>query len=132
VPDYPEEARSEQDKAIRDRYAKVLGSAVNPVLREGNSDRRAPKSVKDYVRKHPPPMGEWSSGSLTHVSSMSKGDFYGSEKSVTVADAGSAKIEFLGDDGNMKGPQAGSETDRRRGDRLRRDAYGRTETVRRP
>jgi isocitrate dehydrogenase len=102
VPDYPEEARTDQDKAIRDRYAKVLGSAVNPVLREGNSDRRAPKSVKDYVRKHPPPMGEWSSDSATHVSSMSKGDFYGSEKSVTVADAGSAKIEFLGDDGTEK------------------------------
>ena len=102
VPDYPEEARTDQDKAIRDRYAKVLGSAVNPVLREGNSDRRAPKSVKDYVRKHPPPMGEWSSDSATHVSSMSKGDFYGSEKSVTVADAGSAKIEFTGDDGSMK------------------------------
>ena len=102
VPDYPEEARTDQDKAIRDRYAKVLGSAVNPVLREGNSDRRAPKSVKDYVRKYPPPMGEWSSDSATHVSSMSKGDFYGSEKSVTVADAGSAKIEFLGDDGNGK------------------------------
>ena len=102
VPDYPEEARTDQDKAIRDRYAKVLGSAVNPVLREGNSDRRAPKSVKDYVRKHPPPMGEWSSDSATHVSSMSKGDFYGSEKSVTVPADGSAKIEFAGDDGTMK------------------------------
>ncbi|MFU8859108.1 MAG: NADP-dependent isocitrate dehydrogenase [Cyclonatronaceae bacterium] len=101
VPDYPDEARTDEQKEARERYAKVLGSAVNPVLREGNSDRRAPKSVKDYVRKHPPPMGEWDSGSATHVASMSKGDFYGSEKSVTVPAGGSAKIEFMGEDGTV-------------------------------
>ncbi|MFN2373806.1 MAG: NADP-dependent isocitrate dehydrogenase [Cyclonatronaceae bacterium] len=101
VPDYPDEARTAEQKEARERYAKVLGSAVNPVLREGNSDRRAPKSVKDYVRKHPPPMGEWDSGSATHVASMSKGDFYGSEKSVTVPAGGSAKIEFTSEDGTV-------------------------------
>ncbi|TVQ12969.1 MAG: NADP-dependent isocitrate dehydrogenase [Balneolaceae bacterium] len=101
VPDYPDEARTDEQKEARERYAKVLGSAVNPVLREGNSDRRAPKSVKDYVRKHPPPMGEWSSDSASHVASMSKGDFYESEKSVTVPAGGSAKIEFTSEDGTV-------------------------------
>ncbi len=99
IPDYPEEPKSEAGKEIKARYAKVLGSAVNPVLREGNSDRRAAAPVKQYARKHPHKMGAWSADSKTHVAHMSAGDFYGSEKSVTVADAGSFRIEFAGEDG---------------------------------
>jgi len=99
IPDYPEGPESEAGKEIKARYAKVLGSAVNPVLREGNSDRRAAPSVKQYARKHPHKMGAWSADSKTHVAHMSAGDFYGSEKSVTVAEAGSFRIEFLGQDG---------------------------------
>ncbi|MGO9603974.1 MAG: NADP-dependent isocitrate dehydrogenase, partial [Candidatus Binataceae bacterium] len=99
IPDYPEVAKTEAEKEIKARYAKVLGSAVNPVLREGNSDRRAAASVKQYARKHPHKMGAWSAGSKTHVAHMDAADFYGSEKSVTVADAGSFRIEFVGEDG---------------------------------
>ncbi|HXI10441.1 MAG TPA: NADP-dependent isocitrate dehydrogenase, partial [Thermodesulfobacteriota bacterium] len=99
VPDYPEEAKTDAEKEIKARYGKVLGSAVNPVLREGNSDRRAAASVKNYAKKHPHKMGAWSADSKTHVSSMSGGDFYGSEKSVTVKEAGNVKIEFVGKDG---------------------------------
>ena len=99
VPDYPEEAKTDAEKEIKTRYGKVLGSAVNPVLREGNSDRRAAASVKNYAKKHPHKMGAWSSDSKTHVSSMSGGDFYGSEKSVTVKEAGNVRIEFVGKDG---------------------------------
>ncbi len=99
IPDYPEEPKSEAGKEIKARYAKVLGSAVNPVLREGNSDRRAAAPVKQYARKHPHKMGAWSADSKTHIAHMSAGDFYGSEKSVTVADAGSFRIEFVGEDG---------------------------------
>ncbi len=99
IPDYPEEPKSDAEKEIKARYAKVLGSAVNPVLREGNSDRRAALSVKQYARKHPHKMGAWSADSKTHVAHMSAGDFYGSEKSVTVPEAGSFRIEFVGDDG---------------------------------
>jgi isocitrate dehydrogenase len=99
VPDYPEDAKTDAEKEIKARYAKVLGSAVNPVLREGNSDRRAAVPVKQYARKHPHKMGAWSPDSKTHVAHMNAGDFYGSEKAVTLAEAGSFKIEFVGADG---------------------------------
>src|SRR5208337_1686224 len=101
IPEYPEEPKTDAEKEIKARYAKVLGSAVNPVLREGNSDRRAAPSVKQYARKHPHKMGAWSADSKTHVAHMSGGDFYGSEKSITVPEAGSFRIEFLGDDGHV-------------------------------
>lgn len=101
IPDYPDNAQSDEEKAIKGKYAKVLGSAVNPVLREGNSDRRAPKAVKNYARKNPHSMGAWSAASKTKVASMSEGDFYGSEKSVTVADASQFRIEFVGTDGTV-------------------------------
>lgn len=100
VPNFPEVAKNDSEKDIKARYSKVLGSAVNPVLREGNSDRRAPRAVKNYAKKHPHSMGKWSADSKTHVSSMSEGDFFGSEKSVTVQVPTSAKIEFLGADGS--------------------------------
>ncbi|MDD5434769.1 MAG: NADP-dependent isocitrate dehydrogenase [Nitrospira sp.] len=99
VPDYPEAPQTDAEKEIKTRYGKVLGSAVNPVLREGNSDRRAALSVKNYARKNPHKMGAWSADSKTHVAHMSTGDFYGSEKSVTVTEAGTAKIEFVAQDG---------------------------------
>ncbi|MFQ5735441.1 MAG: NADP-dependent isocitrate dehydrogenase [Thermodesulfobacteriota bacterium] len=99
IPDYPESPKDDAEKEIKTRYGKVLGSAVNPVLREGNSDRRAAASVKNYARKHPHRMGPWSADSKTHVAHMSGGDFYGSEKSVTVPEAGSFRIEFVGADG---------------------------------
>ena len=99
VPDYPEDPKNDAEKEIKARYGKVLGSAVNPVLREGNSDRRAALSVKNFARKHPHKMGAWSPDSKTHVAHMSNGDFYGSEKSVTVAEAGPVRIEFVGADG---------------------------------
>ncbi|TAK09181.1 MAG: NADP-dependent isocitrate dehydrogenase [Candidatus Manganitrophaceae bacterium] len=99
IPDYPEDPKTDQEKEIKTRYAKVLGSAVNPVLREGNSDRRAPLSVKNYAKKNPHKMGPWSSDSKTHVAHMTKGDFRSNEKSTTVAEATEAKIEFVGQDG---------------------------------
>jgi isocitrate dehydrogenase len=99
IPDYPDNPQNDTEKAIRARYGKVLGSAVNPVLREGNSDRRAADSVKQFARKNPHKMGAWSADSKTHVSHMNAQDFYGSEKSVTVADAATARIEFVGADG---------------------------------
>lgn len=102
IPNYPAEPKNDAEKAIKLRYAKVLGSAVNPVLREGNSDRRAPKAVKEYAKNHPHSMGKWSSDSKTHVSSMSELDFYGTEKSVTVAQPTDVKIEFVGVDGSSK------------------------------
>ena len=95
LPDFPEDAQTEEEKTVKSKYAKVLGSAVNPVLREGNSDRRAPKAVKNYARKHPHSMGAWSSDSKTHVSSMESGDFYGSETSVTVKEATMLKSNLL-------------------------------------
>ncbi|MGB1252021.1 MAG: NADP-dependent isocitrate dehydrogenase [Candidatus Promineifilaceae bacterium] len=95
VPDYPVEPENEAEAAIKARYAKVLGSAVNPVLREGNSDRRAPNAVKQYARKNPHSMGAWSSDSQTHVASMSDNDFYASERSVTIASAGNVRIEHV-------------------------------------
>ena len=100
LPDYPEDPKDVSDWNIRARYDKVKGSAVNPVLREGNSDRRAPPSVKNYARKHPHKMGAWSSDSKTHVASMSAGDFYGSEKSVVVDEPTIVKIEWFGKDGS--------------------------------
>lgn len=102
IPDYPELPVTEEDKLVRLKYDKLKGSAVNPVLREGNSDRRAPKAVKEYARKHPHSMGAWSSASKSHVSTMSSGDFYGSEKSVVVSNATDAKITFHGNDGSIK------------------------------
>ena len=100
LPNFPEEPQTEEEKNVKAKYAKILGSAVNPVLREGNSDRRAPKAVKNYAKANPHSMGAWSSSSKTHVASMETGDFYGSEKSVTVAEASDVKIEFVGKDGS--------------------------------
>ena len=92
LPDYPENPKDKEEKAIKLRYDKIKGSAVNPVLREGNSDRRAPKAVKNYARKHPHTMGSWSNNSKAHVSSMTYGDFYGSEVSITIDEATKADI----------------------------------------
>ncbi|XOV78388.1 MAG: NADP-dependent isocitrate dehydrogenase [Aestuariibacter sp.] len=102
VPEFPEEPKDDKQKDIRARYGKVLGSAVNPVLREGNSDRRAPTAVKNYARNNPHSMGEWSQASRSHVAHMRGGDFYSGEKSVTVAKAGHVRIEFTDKDGNAK------------------------------
>ncbi|MGN6521420.1 MAG: NADP-dependent isocitrate dehydrogenase [Dokdonella sp.] len=99
LPDYPDEPKDAQEKDAKARYDKVKGSAVNPVLREGNSDRRAPLSVKNYARRHPHRMGAWSADSKTHVAHMDAGDFYGSEKSTTVAAPTTVKIEWVGKDG---------------------------------
>jgi isocitrate dehydrogenase len=95
VPDYPEEPESEEEHGIQARYARVLGSAVNPVLREGNSDRRAPPAVKRYARKHPHAMGKWSPASRTHVAHMRGGDFYSSEKCLTMARACDVRMDLL-------------------------------------
>ena len=95
LPDYPENPKNDEEKDIKARYAKVLGSAVNPVLREGNSDRRAAVAVKEYAKKNPHRMGKWSSASKSHVSTMSAGDFASNEKSTTMAEATTAKIEFV-------------------------------------
>ncbi|HMN92427.1 MAG TPA: NADP-dependent isocitrate dehydrogenase [Hydrogenophaga sp.] len=95
IPDYPENPATEEEKAIKARYAKCTGSAVNPVLREGNSDRRAPRAVKEYARKNPHSMGEWSQASRTHVSHMHHGDFYHGEKSMTLDRARRVKMELL-------------------------------------
>jgi len=101
LPDYPEEPANDEEQAIQDRYAAVLGSAVNPVLREGNSDRRAPESVKQFARKHPHSMDKWSQASSTHVAHMRAGDFYHSEKSVTVDKGGNLRIELIQDNGEV-------------------------------
>jgi isocitrate dehydrogenase len=101
VPDFPDEPKNDAEKEIKARYGKVLGSAVNPVLREGNSDRRAAPSVKQYARKHPHRMGKWEKTSRTRVAHMTSGDFYGSEKSVTVPEAVGTRIEFVGKDGKV-------------------------------
>ncbi|NNF00614.1 MAG: NADP-dependent isocitrate dehydrogenase [Pyrinomonadaceae bacterium] len=98
VPDYPAEPKTQEAKTINKKYAKVLGSAVNPVLREGNSDRRAPNAVKNYVKTNPHRMGVWSADSKTTVAHMSSGDFYGTENSVTVENEGQFKIVFHGND----------------------------------
>ena len=102
VPDYPETPANDAEKDAKARYDKVKGSAVNPVLREGNSDRRAPKAVKDYARKHPHAMGGWSKDSRTRVASMAADDFCRNEKSVTVPAATTVRIEFVGSDGAVK------------------------------
>ena len=102
LPDYPEVASSDAEKDARARYAKVLGSAVNPVLREGNSDRRAPKAVKEYAKKHPHSMGAWSPNSKTHVAAMTEGDFFGNEHSFTTKAATSVRIELVKADGSTQ------------------------------
>ena len=102
VPNYPAEPKNTEEEAIKTKYAKVLGSAVNPVLREGNSDRRAPKAVKNYAKANPHKMGVWSPDSKTKVLHMTEGDFYGTEKSVTVEKDSQFKIEFFGNDGSVK------------------------------
>jgi isocitrate dehydrogenase len=102
LPDYPDEPKGDGEKDIKARYDKVKGSAVNPVLRQGNSDRRAPPSVKAYARKHPHRMGKWSGDSETHVAHMESGDFYGTERSATLAKAGALKIVLDGDDGKQR------------------------------
>ncbi|MEK0272962.1 NADP-dependent isocitrate dehydrogenase [Vibrio vulnificus] len=102
LPNYPEEPSTYEEEAIKATYDKIKGSAVNPVLREGNSDRRAPLSVKNYAKKNPHSMGAWSSDSKSHVSSMTEKDFFGSEKSVTVNGATNVQIEFVAEDGSKK------------------------------
>jgi len=102
VPDFPEEPKSDDERAIRERYGKVLGSAVNPVLREGNSDRRVAKAVKEYAKKHPHSMGEWRSDSRSRVAHMDSGDYYGSEKSRVIDTQGNLRIEFVDGDGNTE------------------------------
>ena len=99
IPDYPESPQNETETNIKNRYAKVLGSAVNPVLREGNSDRRAATAVKNYARRHPHSMGAWSADSKSHVATMNGGDFFANEKSTTIKESTSAKIEFVAADG---------------------------------
>ncbi|CAL63568.1 Isocitrate dehydrogenase [NADP] (Oxalosuccinate decarboxylase) (IDH) [Herminiimonas arsenicoxydans] len=100
LPAYPDDAQTDAERDAKARYDKIKGSAVNPVLREGNSDRRAPLSVKNYARKHPHKMGAWSADSKSHVAHMDGGDFYGSEKSVLIAEAGNVKIELFAADGS--------------------------------
>ena len=101
LPDYPEEPSSEEEKAIRAKYDKVKGSAVNPVLREGNSDRRAPRAVKEFAKQHPHSMGAWSKSSKTHVATMSGGDFFANEQSRTIGAATAVKIQHIGTQGQV-------------------------------
>ena len=101
LPDYPEDPKNDKEKEIKTRYDKIKGSAVNPVLREGNSDRRAPLSVKQYAKKHPHKMGPWTPDSKTHVAHMTRGDFRSNEKSATITEATDARIEFVGQDGKV-------------------------------
>ncbi|MBC7908400.1 MAG: NADP-dependent isocitrate dehydrogenase, partial [Rhodospirillaceae bacterium] len=100
IPDFPEDPKTDAEKEIKARYGKVLGSAVNPVLREGNSDRRAAGAVKQFARNNPHKMGAWAASSQSHVAHMTSGDFYGSEKSVTVAEATPVRIELVAKDGS--------------------------------
>jgi len=102
LPDYPDTTLTNEDREIRTKYDRIKGSAVNPVLREGNSDRRAPRAVKEYARKHPHSMGAWSAASRTSVATMGKNDFFSNEKSVTVGEATEARIEFAASDGSTK------------------------------
>jgi isocitrate dehydrogenase len=101
LPEYPDDPKSDEEKAVKAKYDKVKGSAVNPVLREGNSDRRAPLAVKQYAKNNPHSMGKWSADSKTHVASMRHGDFYGSEKSVTLENAGNVNIELHTSSGDV-------------------------------
>ncbi|TRO67032.1 NADP-dependent isocitrate dehydrogenase [Christiangramia sabulilitoris] len=102
IPDYPDDPANDKEKEIQARYDKIKGSAVNPVLREGNSDRRAPKAVKNFAKKNPHSMGEWSADSKTHVATMSEGDFRSNEKSLTLTEEDTLKIEFTSEDGSNK------------------------------
>jgi isocitrate dehydrogenase len=102
IPDYSEEPKNDKEKEAKAKYDKIKGSAVNPVLREGNSDRRAPLSVKNYARKHPHSMGKWTAESKSHVAHMTDGDFFHNERSVTIKEAGTYKIEFSDKNGNVK------------------------------
>ncbi|MGS4989463.1 NADP-dependent isocitrate dehydrogenase [Roseibium sp. RP-7] len=116
LPEYPSEPKTDEEKTVKAKYDAIKGSAVNPVLREGNSDRRAPKAVKEYAKKNPHRMGEWLPSSKTHVATMGENDFFSNEKSVTVSagSAGNAKIEFVGKDGTatvLKGDFALDEGD---------------------
>src|SRR5579862_9337901 len=101
IPDYPEEPSDDEEREVRARYDRVKGSAVNPVLRQGNSDRRASTSVKEYARKHPHSMGEWSNDSRSHVATMTEGDFRSTERSVTLDHEGSVRIEHVREDGGV-------------------------------
>ncbi len=102
LPNYPDEPKDDTEKDVKSRYDKIKGSAVNPVLREGNSDRRAPLSVKNYAKKHPHKMGAWSADSKTKVAHMNEGDFYGSEKSALIEASGTVKIELTTNDGSTQ------------------------------
>lgn len=102
LPDYPEEPKTDEEKAVKSKYDKIKGSAVNPVLREGNSDRRAPQAVKAYAKKHPHSMGKWTTDSKSHVDSMTEGDFYGSEKSHTMTHATTVTIQLIKEDGSKE------------------------------
>ena len=102
LPDYPDEPKSDAEREVRARYDRVKGSAVNPVLREGNSDRRAPKSVKEFVRANPPRMKPWAEGSKTHVATMEAGDFRHNESSVTLSEATTVRIEHVAEDDAVK------------------------------
>src|SRR5690606_15837214 len=101
LPDYPEDPADDAQREAKARYDRVKGSAVNPVLREGNSDRRAPASVKAYARKHPHRMGQWAADSKAHVAHMAGDDFYGSEQSLTAPAAGKVRIELAAADGSV-------------------------------
>jgi len=101
IPNYPDEPKNDIEKDIKSRYDKIKGSAVNPILREGNSDRRAPKAVKNYAKKHPHSMGSWSANSKTHVSTMQTGDFYANEKSMTLKKADTLTIQHLNANGKI-------------------------------
>ena len=102
LPNYPAEAKTDEEKSVRERYDRIKGSAVNPVLREGNSDRRAPKAVKNFAKKYPHSMGAWNKDSKSHVSTMQGGDFYANEQSVTVADATTVSFVFTDKQGNKQ------------------------------
>ncbi|MFO7849109.1 MAG: NADP-dependent isocitrate dehydrogenase, partial [Spirochaetia bacterium] len=112
LPQYPEEPKTPEEEEIKARYDRVKGSAVNPVIRMGNSDRRVPKAVKEYARKHPHSMGEWSKDSKTHVAHMERGDFYESEKSLTLPRSTRASIELLRSDGTSETLKEGLELER--------------------
>src|SRR5690606_34510886 len=100
LPDYPDEPKNEKEKDIRSRYDKIKGSAVNPVLREGNSDRRAPKAVKNYAKKNPHSMGAWSADSKSHVATMDHGDFKSNEKSLTLTENTKVQVQLIREDGS--------------------------------